>query len=1304
MIEIPEFHVHMLGGLELFIKEDQQGAPRALQRPPTAKSQSLLAYLILRPGRIVPRELLGGMFWGDRPEARARRSLSTALWHIRRCFPGHDPISGGIHDVRFEKAFPIQVDVHRFETLASAENVPELEECVRLYKGELLEGLYDDWIIDARYVLQEQYVAALGKLMAVYENQSRPRHTLNTARRLLQENPLREDVHRAAMRAYCALGQRNHALEQYQTCQEVIRQELDVETLPETRRLFQDILAGNIEIGQPAPEASPVAPQQPAPWDPFDAARATLLIGREAEMAELTAGWEAARASQGKMVLLKGEAGVGKTFLMERFAAWARSTGGQVLLGRCYEFERLLPYQPLTEAIRPLALSLSAEEKALLPNWVLTLTARLLPELGETLAPPAEAGLEEHNLDPARLFEGLAQLLRRASAMGPVLLVLEDLHWATESTLQFLHYLHRRLSGSAVFVLGTFRLDTDETARPLDHLERQAGVGLMELPRLSAAAVAAWTMELSGLGQAATPLSDWLYRETEGNPFFMAEMIRALFQEGALSILDGRWHGDLNPIVSAGAPLTRGVEDLIGARVDKLDAQTQKALRCAAVMGREFDFNVFEAALKYNLDQALEALEAMLRHRLVEEGTGESGRDYAFSHHKIQEVIYAGLSAPRRARLHKQVGRVMEDLPLMPDLIPELAYHFDQARRLDPALATKAAEYYGQAGDAAAARFANSEALNYFQRALALIPDEQHETRYFVFTALERVQDRVGSRPAQADSLKAMTDLAGELSAGIQGESAIRSARYAYAIGDYSAAITAALRAVRIAGDHGDRDLMANALEQHGVALWAQGDYPESRIQFEEALDAARAAGNRQIEAKIFRALGQLAADVGDYPEARANYQKALERFQSGAPDKNTAQTLGNLSITYRYEGNYLEAQAYLEQSLAVLEQIGDRYHQGIALMNLGVILWDQSKLVDARACIEQALEISKQVQDRTGEAMSLNNLGRLSAELGALTQAATYLDLARDVYTDTGELKGESFVLQSLGNVAAEQGQYEKSIQAYQAAWKIRQEIGDRRGEGYCLQSLGDIQTVQQDFRGAGASFESALEIFREINEQRGEGTAYRGRGKWFAWLGSYKMARRDLTQALDILDSPRDQMTVWVPFSDLCHRMGDHEQALDYAQAALQAALDLENRTFQAAALLCLGHARERLGDFSEAFSAFQQALQLRNDLDQAHLVIEPLAGLARLALEQGHQEKARGHVDEMLAGRPWSGLGDPIRTLLTCYLVLDGASDPSAPALIAGARANLGALAETIPSAELKQSFLKNIPSHLELAKIA
>ncbi|MGC9333142.1 MAG: ABC transporter substrate-binding protein, partial [Anaerolineae bacterium] len=478
-------------------------------------------------------------------------------------------------------------------------------------------------------------------------------------------------------------------------------------------------------------EMPSLRPAPAAGRNPLDVATRTKLVGRDDELAFLEDCWQAVPAGQGGLVLISGEAGVGKTRLVEEFAHRLRSQNVRVLWGRCYEFERMLPYQPIADALRTMLPSIPSSQLRSFPAWTLAEVARLVPAILDKrpeieIAPMIATGEER-----ARLLDATGCLLGGLSCTAPLLLVLEDLQWASESTLQMLHYLAHHLTGQSLLMVGTFRPEGLAASHPVLDLRRQLMreqvAKSLRLRRISAADVEALVKEMSGAGEAIIPLAKRLYLETEGNPFFLVEIVSALFELGVIHLEGGAWQGAFHQISLQELPLPASVSALIEARTRRLGEDTQDALKVAAVLGREFDFDLLNAVWERGEDETLGALDELLRHRLIDEGRGTTARDYAFTHHKMQQVVYAGIPRRRRQQTHAQVATMMEQLyaPRTEELAGEMAFHFREGMQHDKALTEKAVAYTLKAADQARLAYAQREAVGYYQQALRILQEQR---------------------------------------------------------------------------------------------------------------------------------------------------------------------------------------------------------------------------------------------------------------------------------------------------------------------------------------------------------------------------------------------------------------------------------------------------------------------------------------------------------------------------------------------------------------------------------------------------
>jgi ABC-type oligopeptide transport system substrate-binding subunit len=436
------------------------------------------------------------------------------------------------------------------------------------------------------------------------------------------------------------------------------------------------------------------------------------LVGREREMAEARALWSRVLGGDGQVLLVSGEAGVGKTRLVRELATHVRVLGSRVYVGACYA-EGGAPYAPFAQILGQ-ALAAGADGAPEVPDFVLAGLLTLVPAL--RLDYPdvqPEPRLDDPRAEQQRLFENLTICLAALSSRARLLLVLEDVHWADSGTLLLLRHLARQTHHRRVMIVATYRDLSLEEAPALHEmlldLHRERLGTQLRLPRLDRQG----TEQLLGVlfAEEITPeFLEGIYRETEGNPFFVEEVCKALVDSGKLTYEDGRWHKP--SMAELGIP--HSVRVAIQSRVGVLPARAQETLLLAAVLGREFSLETLAAASEQDEGALLDDLERAERALLVEELGGEPAGTFGFVHALIPATLVEGAPALQRRRLHRRAAAALE--ATSPGDSEALAHHYQQAGE-----AGKATYHLLRAGDRARGLYAHREAIGYYQQALELL-------------------------------------------------------------------------------------------------------------------------------------------------------------------------------------------------------------------------------------------------------------------------------------------------------------------------------------------------------------------------------------------------------------------------------------------------------------------------------------------------------------------------------------------------------------------------------------------------------
>jgi DNA-binding SARP family transcriptional activator len=815
---------------------------------PGRQGRLLFAYLVLNRDRDCGRAELIDVLWPEHPPAAADTALSALLSKLRRAL-GEGALAGR-SELRLVPPGPITVDMEeaaaaaaRAEaaidahdwTFAAAQARAALAVDLQTFLPDC-EGL---WVAEQRRELEAVRLRALEALAAAGLRQGGRELGVaeQAARAAIAIAPFRESAHRLLMEIHEAAGNPAEALRAFEELRTLLRDELGTSPGAAALAVHERVLRG--EAPAPAPAPPPAEPVTVTGWPaPLAAAlERHALVGRADELGFLGECWNEAVAGTRQLVLLAGDAGIGKTRMAAELGQRAHADGGLVLYGR-FDEEALAPYQPVVEMVRGWSSGASLEPL----RDRLGVRASELAILFSELGPPPVDGSATDDPDARRLrfFDAVAALLGEAGARSPLVVVFDDLHWADRPTLQLIRHLVRSPQPRRALLLGTYRDAEIEPGHPLNELigdlRREGMLRHRELAGLNEHEVGQLVAVL-GVDAPDPAFVGALHGETEGNPFFIEEVVRHLRE--STRELDA----DVS-LTDAGVP--DGVREVTARRLRRLSPESRQALQVAAVIGREFDYDVLEAVAPLQGDDLVAALEDGVEARVLRE-TGRVGR-YAFTHALVRATLYDGLSQLRRARLHGRVGEAiarLRSIDLDPYL-PQLAYHFEQAapveqpeRAIDFALAAARRADRLLAWEEAAAHY--RAALR--ARELAGAPDDR--VRAELLLALGASQDRAGFEEKARETFLAAADTARRLGdAPLLGRAALGFAGQWSVLGRVDEARLALLEEALAALGDEDTPLHARLLARLALELYYAGEPARRLALSERAVAIARELGD----------------------------------------------------------------------------------------------------------------------------------------------------------------------------------------------------------------------------------------------------------------------------------------------------------------------------------------------------------------------------------------------------------------------------------------------------------------------------
>ena len=677
---------------EQVITDDRGGSVRAR----SSRAVVLVAFLVVHAGSPQARQRIAGLFWPESADAQALTNLRRELHNLRHVVGGEPSLVVTSRDLCWRDATTCRVDVRVFDierTAALAAAAASDDHGILLhgtaaitaYRGELLPGVYEDWLLEARSQLERQCVDVCDLVAAARARTGDRAGAAAAVRRRVQLQPLEEVGYRTLMELQADLGDRSGAVSTYHHCASVLERELGVAPDPSTRAVFQRLMAH----ARPAVRRPPAASSGTGRSGPA----AAQLFGRSAELSVLRDAWRAAEAGRRGLVLVRGGAGVGKTRLVSEVAEMARSQGAVVAMTQCFGAAGRLALAPVADWLRNDAVQ--AAVAALHPAWRAEV-GRLIPAGGygdREAGPRATADAWQRH----RFFEGLARAL--IAVHRPLLLVLDNMQWCDQETLAFITFCLGLADDSRLLVAATVRDgNLGEDAEVAEWIVRMRATGLLteiRLGPLEAAEVAHLAEAISGQRLPEAD-ADLLQAATGGFPLYVIEAVRGTAAPGGTPLPIGDLAAVLRKRLEQGTAAAREVADL------------------AAAVGTNFTLDLLTEASDLDADLVVEAVDELWRHRIMR----EFGDGYDFSHDLLRETAYAGISPPKRWLLHRRIAQGLELLHAedTDPVAAQLAEQYTRGGRPERAVA-----YYQRAADVAAGMFAHAEAIRLHERALSII-------------------------------------------------------------------------------------------------------------------------------------------------------------------------------------------------------------------------------------------------------------------------------------------------------------------------------------------------------------------------------------------------------------------------------------------------------------------------------------------------------------------------------------------------------------------------------------------------------
>jgi len=754
----------------------------------------------------------------------------------------------------------------------------------------------------------------------------------------------------------------------------------------------------------------------------------TRMIGRESELHALQTSWEQTLSTKHTTLLtIVGDAGVGKSRLLYEFEKWLDALPRAITLFRSRAAERTkgTPYFLLRDL---LATRFDIRESDSIARVQYKFGSGIAEMLGSASEMKAhilgqwlgyDFSRSPHVIkiqDDAEQLKNrgllyLSQFLTAAAGKRPLILFLEDIHWADRPSLEAILHVLQREPSLPIAIIAVTRPSLFEQwptwqklgeSSPNTVANLQLNEPVYKLIPVAPLSVTTDRELLTEILQKVDPIPEDLFDliagRAEGNPFYMEEMVKMLIDNHIIMTGDDTWQVDVNRLHEHQIPST--LMGILQARLDKLEPNAMTTLQRASVIGRIFWDSAIEELGDDDHYVQLQPLQSREFVYKRDETSFAGTIEYLFKHDLLRDVTYQTVLKKARILYHRQVavwlvtaaeknGRSDEYATIIGD-------HHQAAGQMN-----HAAIWYGRAGRQAATSYAYKEAIYYLNLAVKFTAKENSSDHLSLLTAREKIYDTLGNRDAQKLDLEQLIILAADSDAINQAEVALRQMNYAYVVCDYDQVGTHA-STIMERGQLGDSlPLAAEGYWIWGMAGIRQGQYPSAKKKFQMGLQLAQAAAEKKQIANCLKGLGVVVAIQGDYVAATAYFKQALAIYKKSGNQYGAGQSLNNSGIVATKQGNATAAKAYFEQSLTIHRAIGDRNGEGHVLRNLGIVAMAQKEHAVANGRFKQALAIHHEVNDRYSAGDSFNELGALALIQGDISLAETYYQQASRIHNE---------------------------------------------------------------------------------------------------------------------------------------------------------------------------------------------------------------------------------------------------------------------------------------------------------------
>ncbi|MEO0228344.1 MAG: tetratricopeptide repeat protein [candidate division WOR-3 bacterium] len=916
------------------------------------------------------------------------------------------------------------------------------------------------------------------------------------------------------------------------------------------------------------------------------------LVGRDKELKSLREWVKGLERGRFGTAFILGDAGLGKSRLFEELKGLIANAKLPITIleARCLSYGETIPYFPFLQIIKKFFGIEDSDSSEIVQERLLKKTKSLfsdgykdiVPYLGYLFSIRFADELDEKvkYLEPKdlkiQLFLSVRKLLKAVSHSQPVLLAIDDFHWIDPVSLELIEFLFDSPEPFPFFFLGLSRIEKEKLGYKIkERLREKLGNEYLEiiLKPLDNDSSTRLTYNLLKVPGFPEEFRDKILAKAAGNPFYLEEIIRSLIDSGILVFEDGVWKLSTSYSLLSNLKIPDTVQAVIASRMDRLDPDVREILQIASAMGRSFYPRILQNLCEFEELMLTLHLATLEEYEYIQKFRSEPELEYIFRHPLIQEVVYNSLLKRRRRELHRRIGETIEKLfhNRLDDFAEILAHQYTNSDNFE-----KAIEWLKRAGEKAKKRFANDEAIGYFERVISVIRENN-------------------LLPIHRDSLIEFCEALGDIcNLKSENERAIKNYQ-------------------EIFDNTTDKIVMARVKRKIAYVYRCQGRLDDSLRILGSAQEIIEGNTVDEIIEKsqihisrcwILRIKGEMESAIKEVERGLA----ILERSDIDEKRIKSVKARGfnNLGAIFCDKGEYDRAIELFEKYLRISEEIGDRRGIGTANNNLGLIYYNRGEYDRAIELFQKHLRITEEIGDRRGIGTASNNLGLVYYNKGEYDRAIELFQKHLRITEEIGDKWGIGIASNNLGTVYKEKGEYDRAIELYEKKLRISEEIGDKRGVGMAIGNLANVYFSKGEHDRAIDLHQKHLRISEEIGDKRGIGTASAGLGNVYLEIGNLEDAEENILKSKKICEEIGDKWEVintHCSLSELLIKKGKKlEDAIEYVDKALKLAEEINSKEKRADCYFTYGKIYSKCSAViyhTKAKEYFKKAMEIYKEL---------------------------------------------------------------------------------------------------------